>query len=412
MLLSTYTRDDAVDARGFDIVERKGAGHPDTLADGLAEAVSRRYCQESLRRYGVVLHHNSDKTALLGGSASVRFGHGEIVRPIEVLVNGRFSDGLGEDEIPVSELIESTAKDFLGGRLPFLDVEHDVIVRTRNNPAASPGNVKTAGNAAHRVRGRWFKPRTLSDLPELTRMFSNDTSCGVGYAPLSVCERVAIGVEQELNGAEFGASHPEFGSDIKIMVCRTGRELHVTACVPQIAAHTPDLATYIERKGYVRSVIQDRIAQIAPGFDSDVSLNTRDNHETEELYLTATGSSLESGDEGVVGRGNRITGTISMMRPMSMEGVAGKNPVYHIGKLYNLLAERAARELYSLTEAPTTVCLVSQSGRDLDDPWFAAVTQAGIARVDEVLARKVLSDVMESIDDVRSALLGGTQPIC
>ena len=75
-----------------------------------------------------------------------------------------------------------------------------------------------------------------------------------------------------------------------------------------------------------------------------VSLNTRDNFDTNELYLTVIGSSIESGDEGLVGRGNRINGLISSGRPMSMEGACGKNPVYHVGKLYNLCTLNIALE--------------------------------------------------------------------
>jgi S-adenosylmethionine synthetase len=68
----------------------------------------------------------------------------------------------------------------------------------------------------------------------------------------------------------------------------------------------------------------------------------RDIPDRDELYLTYTGSSIESGDEGVVGRGNRVTGLITPLRPMNIEGASGKNPVYHVGKLYNLAAQRIA----------------------------------------------------------------------
>lgn len=412
MLLSTSIRSSFIDDEFFDVVERKGIGHPDTLADGLAEAVSREYSLECLRRYGVILHHNSDKTALLGGASKVRFGQGEMTRPIQVLVNGRFSRALGDDEMDVDGLIERVAKNFLKQRLPLLDVDSDVLVHTRNNPASSPGHVETPTNTKHRARSHWFAPRSLSDLPELTRMFGNDTSCGVGYAPHSLCELVALGVEGALNSDEFNAAHPEFGTDVKVMVCRNGEDINVTLCVPQIAKYTPDLETYVERKRFLIEVIENKVAEIAPNHRLTVSLNTRDDHDKQELYLTAIGTALESGDEGVVGRGNRITGTISVLRPMSMEGVAGKNPVYHIGKLYNLLARKAAIELYEITGSPTTVTLVSQSGRDLEDPWFAAVDQARRTQVDEKLVRKVVESVMGSIDDVRAALLEDKLPIC
>ena len=408
MLLSTSTRSSFVDDDYFDVVERKGIGHPDTLADGLAEAVSREYSLECLRRYGVILHHNSDKTGLLGGASKVTFGHGEMTRPIQVLVNGRFSRALGDDDMDVDALIDRVARQFLKERLPLLDVQNDVLVHTRNNPASSPGAVETATNAAHRARGHWFAPRSLADLPELNRMFGNDTSCGVGYAPYSLCENIALGIEGMLNSDEFNAAHPEIGTDIKVMVCRTGQDLNITLCVPQIARYTPDLDTYVERKRWVMGLIEEKLAELAPHHRATISMNTRDSHETQELYLTALGTALESGDEGLVGRGNRITGTISMVRPMSMEGVAGKNPVYHIGKLYNLLARKAAEELYEQTGAPTTVTLVSQSGRDLHDPWFAAVDQTTGSEIDPKLVRKVVENVMGSIEDVRSALLAGS----
>ncbi|GAA0917752.1 hypothetical protein GCM10009560_14100 [Nonomuraea longicatena] len=49
------------------------------------------------------MHHNTDKTALLGGHAEVSFGSGRIVEPIHILVNGRLTRSLGGQEVPVDE---------------------------------------------------------------------------------------------------------------------------------------------------------------------------------------------------------------------------------------------------------------------------------------------------------------------
>ena len=54
------------------------------------------------------------------------------------------------------------------------------------------------------------------------------------------------------------------------------------------------------------------------------------------IYLTVTGLSAEQGDDGEVGRGNRVNGLITPSRAMSLEAAAGKNAVAHVGKLYNL----------------------------------------------------------------------------
>ena len=50
----------------FEIVERKGLGHPDSLADGLANAISVSYSKHCLKNFGYVLHHNVDKLYIGG----------------------------------------------------------------------------------------------------------------------------------------------------------------------------------------------------------------------------------------------------------------------------------------------------------------------------------------------------------
>lgn len=329
---------------GVELVERKGSGHPDTLADGVAEAISRAYSRYCLDAFGAILHHNTDKTALLGGGAEVWFGYGELTAPIQVLVNGRITAALGDQVIPVEDIVTTAVKDYLGEALPLLDTSKWVEVRTRLTQASSPGAVH-GGQEEGASRQRWFAPRSLEDLAERHRLFANDTSAGVGYAPYGMAEQLTMAVESHLSSETFKAAHPHYGTDIKLMVVRYDRQIRVTACVPQIARHTPDLDTYVGRRAQMRELIGDLAAQLAPGHRVQVTVNTRDQDHRPELYLTATGSSLESGDEGVVGRGNRANGLISMLRPWSAEGVSGKNPVYHVGKLYNLAAAEAARRL-------------------------------------------------------------------
>ncbi|WP_158575922.1 methionine adenosyltransferase [Streptomyces corynorhini] len=393
---------------GVEVIERKGSGHPDTLADGMAEAISRAYSRYCLDHFGAILHHNTDKLALLGGAADVTFGRGELTAPIHVLVNGRITQALGDRRIPVEDIVTTTAREFLGGALPLLDTMKWVDVRPRLTQASSPGAVTDpVGVEREASRQRWFAPRTLDDLAERHRLFANDTSAGVGYAPLGPGERLAMGIESHLSSEAFRAEHPYFGTDIKLMVVRNGTHVHLTACVPQIARETPDLDAYVARRALTRELITGLVGQITPGHHVSVSVNTRDVDARPELYLTATGSSIESGDEGVVGRGNRANGLISMLRPWSAEGVSGKNPVYHVGKLYNLAATEAARRLNEETGLEVAVALVSQSGRDLADPWQAVVQTSGPTPVPTADARRVLTDVMGDLEDLRERLLTG-----
>ena len=63
----------------------------------------------------------------------------------------------------------------------------------------------------------------------------------------------------------------------------------------------------------------------------------------------------------------------TILRPMSMEAAAGKNPVTHVGKLYSLLASRIAAALVTeLSEVKGAECvLVSGIGRPVSDPHLA-----------------------------------------
>ena len=60
--------------KDFEIVERKGVGHPDTLADALAEEISRVYSKYCLEKFGAVLHHNIDKLYIGAGWNTNSFG--------------------------------------------------------------------------------------------------------------------------------------------------------------------------------------------------------------------------------------------------------------------------------------------------------------------------------------------------
>ena len=66
------------------------------------------------------------------------------------------------------------------------------------------------------------------------------------------------------------------------------------------------------------------------------------------IYLSLLlGTSAEDADSGQVGRGNRVNGLISARTaPSAAEAAAGKNPVSHVGKIYNILSHRMAQQIY------------------------------------------------------------------
>lgn len=374
------------------ILERKGWGHPDTLADHLAERLSRVYSRYTLDRFGAVLHHNFDKLALLGGGCEVRYGGGRMLAPVRVLVNGRAAHLCGKDAIPVDELVLTTVDEFFAERLPELAGRLSIELNVTNNP--SPGAVHTdAGSPPE--RSSWFAPRSLDDLRERRVLLANDTSLGTGWAPENSVEVFARDLVDHLSGPSgFRDGRGWCGSDVKLMAYGTTDAVDMVLCVPQKSAQVASRGKYLEHLDEVLAECGRLAGERLPGMQTRFRLNVRDVPDRDELYLTYTGSSIESGDEGVVGRGNRVNGLITPLRPMNVEGANGKNPVYHVGKLYNLAARRIAQRLHEATGQYVEVHLISATGQLLSRPWRVAVRMVA----DDMPTDKVHAVIFEVLD--------------
>ncbi len=338
-----------------EIVERKGLGHPDSICDALAETASLALCRLYRERFGVILHHNVDKVLLWGGEAQPAFGGGRLIQPIEIFIAGRAARRFGGIDLPVEESIAGACRGWLRDHLANLDAERDVKLHILLRPS-SPQLVTLF--PGQRQRGS---------------ILANDTSCGAGYAPLSPLERAVLAVERHLNGPAMKAPHPELGDDIKVMAVRTDGATRLTVAAAFVAAHVADAADYLAKKAGIRDTAAS-VASAILGQAVSVEVNTADVP-PDSLYLTVTGLSAESGDDGEAGRGNRANGLITPYRPMTMESLAGKNPVNHVGKLYNLAAALIADELVRRIDGieAAEVYLASQIGRPIDEPQIVDV---------------------------------------
>jgi len=111
-----------------------------------------------------------------------------------------------------------------------------------------------------------------------------------------------------------------------------------------------------------------------------------------------------SADDGQVGRGNRLNGLITPGRAMSLEAAAGKNPVGHVGKIYNVLAAAMAREICeALPEVEqASVQLVSQIGRPVSEPSACFI---------EIIAKDGITESLrERIRDIARSMLERSAP--
>jgi S-adenosylmethionine synthetase len=369
-----------------EVVERKGLGHPDTLCDAVAEVASAALSRHYRERFGAVLHHNVDKVLLVGGASKPAFGGGRILEPMDIHIAGRAVRDVGSDRVPVEDLAIHAARSWLRGHMRDLDPERHVRLHSHVRPGSA--DLVTL-----------FERGGARDVP-----LANDTSIGVGYAPLSPLEAAVLRVDAHLRSEAVRRDHPELGEDLKLMAVRHGTAVHFTvadAFVDRHVAHTDD---YLERKAALRSLVTD---QLAPSFDAvEVQVNAADDPDQGNLYLTVTGTSAEAGDDGEAGRGNRANGLITPMRSMTMESIAGKNPVSHVGKIYNVAAGRIARALCArIAEVRSASCLlVSRIGAPVTEPQLVDVrlrtAEGGPVTTLEGPVRAVLDVELERMLDV------------
>lgn len=375
--------------REIEFVERKGLGHPDYIADSIAEAVSRELCKEYIERFRTILHHNVDKVLVVGGQAKPVFGGGEVTHPIYILVSGRATGTVkrsGQEEaIPLGAIAVRAAKNWLRKNFRFLDPETHVIVDYR----IGRGSVDLVS----------IFEEGIGKIPN-----ANDTSLGVAFAPLTPTEKLVYSVERFLNSKKFKKKLPEVGEDVKVMALRRGNKVHLTIAAAIISSLTPDADHYLAVKEEIKNYVLDYASKLVD-YEVTVDVNTADRPDNPKTYyLVVTGTSAEHGDDGMTGRGNRVNGLITPMRPMSIEATAGKNPVSHVGKIYNVLAQLIANSIAEKTRdiEEVYVKILSQIGKPINDPLMlhiSIIPAKGASNVEE-LKKEAIAIAQEHLDNI------------
>ncbi len=340
-----------IESQATEIVERKGIGHPDSIADGLAETVSCALSKMYIERFGRILHHNTDQVEVVGGQSAPKFGGGVFLEPAYILLVGRATTLVNGERLPYRTTAIQAAHDYLVKVCTNLNVDSDVVLDCK------------IGHGSVDLRG----------LYDTQKFLANDTSFGVGFAPFSETETLVLKTEELINGP-LKKDLKEVGHDIKVMGVRKGDAIRLTVAAAFVDKYVPD-------KDHYRNVLEElkeRLLDNAVKYTDrkvEVDVNTGDNLDANTYYLTVTGLSWENGDDGSVGRGNRVSGLITPYRPMSMEAAAGKNPVTHVGKLYNLLAFEVADKIVREHEGNVKevwIRFVSQIGKPVDQPQVAS----------------------------------------
>lgn len=343
-----------IEKQQIEIAERKCIGHPDSLADGIAEAVSRALSTNYLEECSAVLHHNTDQGEVVAGESMPAFGGGRVIRPIYILLTGRATKDFEGKTIPTDSIAVEAARNYLRNTLHYLDMDTDVIVDCRMGAGSS--DLRDV-----------FRACGENPVPH-----ANDTSFGIGHAPFSDLENIILRVSEHID-EKVRPKRPVIGTDVKIMGLRQGGEIHLTLCVPMIDRFCGSMDDYTNAVAFITEEVQ----KVASGLTSrkvNVWVNTGDRVDKGSIFLTVTGTSAEMGDDGSVGRGNRCNGIITPQRPMSMEATSGKNPINHIGKIYNLLSTEIATQCVKEIDGieDLYIRLLSQIGKPIDQPLIAS----------------------------------------
>ena len=208
----------------IELVERKCLGHPDSIADGIAESISQALCKVYLEEFGAVLHHNTDQGEVVAGESCPKFGGGKMIRPIYVLIDGRATKQFNGVTVPTDAVAVEAAHAYLHKILPELNLTRDVMIDSR------------LGTGSTDLRDV-FKPRQ-GKVPR-----SNDTSFGVGHAPFSDVETIIRNTSDYID-TKLRKKYPAIGQDIKIMGLRDGNTITLTIACAIVDKYCADIKEY------------------------------------------------------------------------------------------------------------------------------------------------------------------------
>jgi S-adenosylmethionine synthetase len=359
-----------------EIVERKGLGHPDSLVDAFASLLSILYSNFCLKRFGAILHHNIDKVTMSGGGSEVEFSNGIITEPAEVLFVGRGISHVGDNRIPIADMADAVTE------------------------AVVQSNV---GSGFKFVSdSRWIKPGSIdliTNFKERGVPRANDTSFATAWAPFSKLENLVFRIEKFLNGS-YKKKNPCVGSDIKVMGRRIKDDVIINLAVAFLGPELKNLKEYEgEKKRVVRAVSERFDVPI-----KNININSADDVKKGIVYITVSGSSAECGDDGSIGRGNRVTGVIAPARPNTLEAIAGKNPNKHVGNFYNIWAKLIADRIWKQLGVINDVQIVSTIGKPIThcDVFVRTDKDVKSGKV-----KNIVSGVVGSYEKITKDIIGG-----
>ncbi|PIW35246.1 MAG: S-adenosylmethionine synthetase [Nitrosopumilales archaeon CG15_BIG_FIL_POST_REV_8_21_14_020_33_23] len=379
----------------FEIVERKGIGHPDTICDLVMNQISVDLSKLYLKETGMIQHHNMDKALLVAGQSENNFGGGKIIKPIKMILGDRATFDVDGRELPIGDFAINSAKEWFEKNLRFVHNEH-VEYQVE------------IGVTSKEIRTIFENPSSFA---------SNDTSVLVGYAPFTETESIVLNTEQHINSKQFKGSFPESGEDVKVMGFRDMSHVDLTIATAFVDRFISSENQYFQKK---EEMLQEIDEFLKKNYDMKITakMNCLDskNKGLDGLYLTVLGISADGADSGQVGRGNMASRVISPSRPAGSEATAGKNPVSHIGKIYNALSFKIANEIHAKVSGLDEVCvwMYNVIGSPVNEPRAVIVQPTIVGQLQNVEKNQINEIVEKNLQNIQefcNELISGKHPI-
>jgi S-adenosylmethionine synthetase len=242
-----------IEQQDVELVERKGLGHPDSIADGVAESVSRALSRLYLDEFGRILHHNTDETQVVGGASEPKFGGGKVTQPIYILMVGRATTEVNGEKLPYRQTAVEAAQKYVAAVCDHLDPEKQVEFDCK----IGQGSVDLRGVFEHE------------------KVLANDTSFGVGFAPFSDTERLVLESERFLT-LKLKKKVRALGEDVKVMGYRAGEKIRLTVAAALVDRELDDADAYQNVCTEIRERLADHASKIT-NREVKIEVNTADD---------------------------------------------------------------------------------------------------------------------------------------
>lgn len=348
-----------------------------------------------LKETGTIQHHNMDKALLVAGQSENNFGGGKLTKPMKMILGDRATFDIGEKKIPIGDFAVQTAKNWFEKNLRYVNDEH-VEYQVE------------IGVASKELRSIFENPSSFA---------SNDTSALVGYAPFTETESIVLNTEQYINSKQFKDKFSESGEDVKVMGFRNSNHVDLTIAMAFVDRYISSVNQYFQRKDEMLQEINEFLKKTY-NMKITTSMNCLDskNKGISGLYLTVLGTSADSADSGQVGRGNMTSRVISPSRPAGAEAAAGKNPVSHIGKIYNALSFKIANEICDNISNLDEVYVWTYNviGRPVNEPRAVIVqpiSKGELSDVEKNQINEIVEKNLQNIHEFCNELISGKYQI-